>query len=168
MTIIERARIFACAAHGAVNQVRRYTGEPYYNHTRAVADIVAAVPGATDSMIAAAHLHDVVEDTGITIDTIRQEFGNEVAELLEWLTDISKPQDGNRATRKAIDCAHIAAASAAAQTIKLADIIDNCKSIKQHNANFAVVYFKEKQQQFRVLTRGDSKLREIAIALLGD
>ena len=47
MNTAEHARIFATAAHAAVGQLRKYTHEPYWTHTREVAAMVAALPGAT-------------------------------------------------------------------------------------------------------------------------
>lgn len=157
MDIIEKARVFATAAHGAAAQLRKYTHEPYIVHPREVADIVSK-HGGTDVQIAAAWLHDVVEDTGVTIETIREEFGTEVADLVGWLTDVSRPEQGNRATRKAIDRAHTARAPALAQTVKLADLMSNCSSIMNHDVDFAKVYFEEKRLLLEVLTKGDPVL----------
>ncbi len=166
MTIVERARVFATAAHAAVGQLRKYTFEPYIVHPREVAGIVAEA-GGTPEMIAAAWLHDTVEDTGVTIETIREEFGPEVAELVGWLTDVSRPEQGNRAVRKAIDRAHTASAPAAAQTIKLADLIANTRSILEHDAEFARVYLAEKRALLEVMTKGDTRLRERALMQIG-
>ncbi len=164
--IIEKARVFATAAHAAAAQLRKYTNEPYIVHPTEVASIVDSVEGATDEMVAAAWLHDVVEDTGVTIETIRAEFGEKVAELVGWLTDVSRPDHGNRAARKAVDRAHTAMASAEAQTIKLADLISNCTSIVEHDANFAKTYLEEKRLLLEVLTKGDRGLWEKASAIV--
>ena len=158
MNIKVKALTFATAAHAAVGQLRKYTNEPYIVHPIEVAGIVAEVPGATDEMIAAAYLHDVVEDTGVTIELIKKEFGDEVAELVGWLTDVSRPDHGNRAQRKAVDRAHTAGASAAAQTIKLADLISNTRSIVEHDEKFAKTYLAEKRLLLEVLTKGDKDL----------
>lgn len=166
--IVERARVFATAAHAAVKQVRKYTFEPYIVHPTEVAAIVAAVEGATHEMIAAAYLHDTVEDTGVTIETIKQEFGEEVAELVGWLTDVSKPEDGNRAVRKAIDRAHTAMAPAAAQTVKLADLVSNTRSIMKYDPKFAVTYLEEKRALLEVMTRGDAELMAEARRYIGE
>jgi (p)ppGpp synthase/HD superfamily hydrolase len=157
MNIVEKARVFATAAHAAVKQVRKYTGEPYINHPFHVMSIVKTVPH-TDAMLAAALLHDTVEDTGVTFELIEQEFGSEVAVLVGWLTDVSMPEDGNRAGRKQIDLEHTADAPAEAQTIKLADLISNTASIVKHDMNFAETYLKEKQALLQVLTKGDRTL----------
>ena len=159
--IIERARLFATAAHAAVKQVRKYTGEDYINHPIAVARIVDSVDH-TPEMIAAAFLHDTVEDTGVTINLIRAEFGAEVAELVYWLTDQSKPEDGNREARKTIDRLHVASGPAEAQTIKLADLIDNTLTIEARDPDFYRVYRREKELLLDVLTLGDPALMRIA------
>jgi (p)ppGpp synthase/HD superfamily hydrolase len=167
MTMVERARVFATAAHAAVGQVRKYTFEPYIVHPAEVAKIVRDA-GGSEAMIAAAWLHDTVEDTGVTIETIRAEFGVEVAELVGWLTDVSRPEHGNRAHRKALDRAHSAAAPAEAQTVKLADLIANTRSIMAHDAAFAKTYLEEKRLLLAVMTKGDPTLMAEARKFIGE
>ncbi len=152
-----RAREFATRAHESIDQRRKYTNEPYIVHPTAVAEIVRSVPH-TDEMIAAAYLHDVVEDTPVTIAEIEDEFGRTVAELVGWLTDVSAPSDGNRAARKARDLAHTAAAPAQAKTIKLADLIDNTRTIERLDPGFWRVYRVEKIRLLDVLRQGDATL----------
>lgn len=157
MDIVQRARIFSIAAHEAVGQKRKYTGEPYYHHPADVAMTVYSVYG-TNEMVAAAYLHDCVEDTNVSHLVIEREFGPVVAEYVSGLTDISMPQDGNRSVRKAIDRAHTAMQSPACKTIKLADLISNSKSICEHDKDFAKVYIKEKELLLEVLKEGDQTL----------
>jgi len=158
MTPLEQmARDFAAAAHQAVGQKRKYTGESYEAHPQAVAEIVRSVPH-TEAMLCAAHLHDVVEDTGVPLARIEDMFGFEVALLVEQLTDVSKPSDGNRAVRKRLDLEHTAKASPQAKTIKLADLIDNSSSILARDPGFARVYLREKIALLKVLVNGDQKL----------
>lgn len=156
-SLCERALAFATKAHASIDQRRKYTGEPYINHPVAVAGIVFNA-GGTPAMVAAAYLHDVVEDTPVTIEEIEAEFGAEVATLVGWLTDVSKPEDGNRVVRKAIDRHHSAAAPPEAQTIKLADLIDNTASITRHDPHFSVRYMREKRALLEVMTNGDPVL----------
>jgi len=111
MTTVERARVFATAAHSAVGQLRKYTHEPYWTHTR------------------------------------------EVADLVSWLTDVSRPGMGNREFRKSIDRAHTAEAPAEAQSIKCMDLVSNTRSIAQHDAKFARTYLVEKRALLVVMTR---------------
>ena len=160
--IERKALIFASRAHAAVGQKRKYTGQDYIVHPIAVAEIVRSVPHTSD-MVAAALMHDVVEDTGVPLDKIVLEFGSEIAELVYWLTDISVPTDGSREMRKAIDRTHTASAPAAAQTIKLADLIDNTKTISVHDPDFWKVYRREKLLLLEVLTKGDRTLWERAM-----
>ena len=96
--IVQRAFEFATRAHEG--QVRKYTAIPYIHHPSEVMGIVSTVEH-DDAMLAAALLHDVVEDTDRTVDNIRDEFGDDVAELVSVLTDVSTMADGNRKTRKA-------------------------------------------------------------------
>jgi guanosine-3',5'-bis(diphosphate) 3'-pyrophosphohydrolase len=158
MDVVRKAQVYAMAAHAAVGQRRKYTGEPYIVHPAEVARIVAGVPGSTPDMVAAAWLHDVVEDTGCTYTDVHMAFGIDIATLVGWLTDVSKPEDGNRAARKALDRAHTAEAPAEAQTIKLADLISNSRSIVQHDPTFARTYLAEKRMLLAVMTRGDAGL----------
>jgi (p)ppGpp synthase/HD superfamily hydrolase len=158
-----RALAFAKSAHESIGQMRKYSGEPYIVHPRAVAEIVRGVPH-TSEMIAAAYLHDVVEDTPVTLDEVRAEFGDAVAELVDWLTDVSRPGDGNRQTRKAIDLEHTAKAPPQAKTIKLADLIDNSLTISQRDPGFWPVYRREKLALLEVLKDGDPTLWKRAAA----
>lgn len=158
-TLEQRALKFASEAH--IDQVRRYDGRPYIYHPIAVSEIVRTF-GGSEEMIAAALLHDTVEDTAATLDDIRREFGNKVHDLVEWLTDVSKPTDGNRAVRKQMDLEHIAKAPADAQTIKLADIIDNARSIRQDDPNFWKIYRVECGRLLEVMNLGNRRLWAIA------
>lgn len=161
MTELElRAKDFATRHHAAVGHKRKYTGEDYINHPVSVAEIVRSVPH-TEAMLCAALLHDVVEDTKATLDDVERLFGHEVACLVEMLTDVSTTA-GNRAVRKAIDRAHTAKASADAKTIKLADLIDNSRSIIKHDAKFAKVYLAETMLLLDVLRGGDATLWNMA------
>ena len=157
--LIFDALCFAKEAHEG--QVRKYTGEPYIVHPIEVAQIVRSVTTNTQ-MIAAALLHDVVEDTYVTNEVILAFFGHTVAELVQMLTDVSKLEDGNRRVRKELDRQHIAAASPAAKTIKLADLISNTANIVKHDEHFAKVYMREKKALLEVLTEGDPQLYAMA------
>lgn len=162
MDIIEKARVFATAAHSAVRQVRKYTGEPYINHPAELVELLLEHGITQPQMLAAAWLHDVVEDTSVPIELIESEFGRCVADLVAGLTDVSRPEDGNRKTRKAIDRAHTASQSPACKTIKLADLISNTISIVERDPEFAKVYLAEKRQLLEVLYDGDSRLWAMA------
>lgn len=153
------ARIHAAYWHR--NQKRKYTGEPYIVHPAEVVSLVRQVPH-TEEMLCAAWLHDVVEDCEITYAHINTACDEDVAELVRGLTDVSKPEDGNRAKRKAIDLRHIAGANSQIQAIKLADIISNSRSILANDPNFSKVYLPEKRALLEVLGDGDITLWTMA------
>jgi len=148
-------------------QLRKYTNEPYIVHPFAVSGLVASVTN-DDGMIIAALLHDVVEDSDVSLDTIKGVFGLRIAGMVSDLTDVSKKSDGNRRVRKQIDLEHTAAASKEAKTIKLADLIDNTKSITTFDPDFAKVYMREKQRLLEVLVDGDATLFALAENMVRD
>ncbi len=159
--LVAQARRFATEAHQRIDQRRKYTNQPYQEHLKAVAELVASVTDDAE-MIAAAWLHDTVEDTPATFGDLEREFGRGVRELVAHLTDVSRPTDGNRAIRKAIDRNHIAQAPVQAKTVKLADLIDNCRDICRHDAKFGRVYLAEADALLAVLAEGDEKLYRLA------
>ena len=164
-TIISKAAQVAERAHASIDQRRKYTNEPYIVHPRSVAAIVSSVT-VEASMICAAWLHDVVEDTPVSLDEIKVEFGVTVADLVDELTDVSRPTDGKRATRVAIDRAHTAQASPQGKTIKLADVIDNLSGIERADIHFARKYIREKEHLLDVLGEGDQTLFKRAAKLI--
>ena len=163
--MIRKAREFATTAHAAIDQRRKYTREPYIVHPAEVARLVASVSDDV-AMICAAWLHDVVEDTPVSITEIEFEFGNDIAQLVADLTDVSTPADGNRKTRKLIDLEHTQAASPRAKTVKLADLIDNSSSIARQDPGFARIYMAEKRRLLTVLQEGDPQLCAMATAIV--
>ncbi len=96
--IIKRAYHFAKAAHAGV---RRRSGEPYILHPIAVARIASQEIGLGSTSICAALLHDVVEDTDYTVEDIRSNFGDKIAQLVEGLTKISGGIFGEHASAQA-------------------------------------------------------------------
>ncbi len=78
------AEVFA--AEGHAGQIRNYSGRPYIEHPRAVAGLLR-IEGFDDEVLAAALLHDLLEDTEATSEEIQERFGDRVAELVDVLTD---------------------------------------------------------------------------------
>jgi (p)ppGpp synthase/HD superfamily hydrolase len=154
--LVQAAVRFAERAHAG--QRRRWTLEPYVEHPRAVASLVSTVPH-TREMLAAALLHDVLEDTNVSEEELRAQMGVEVSLLVVELTDQVGKDAGNRRTRKRLEAGRLATTSAAAQTIKVADLIDNLRSIAANDARFARVYVEEKEFLLTVLTRADADLK---------
>lgn len=163
---ILQATQFALRAHG--EQKRKYTGEHYVVHPLAVADYLLLADAASTEMMLAAILHDTVEDTPVTLPDISIVFGEEVADLVYWLSDVSAPTDGNRKARKEIDRQHIARAPPDAKTVKLADLIDNSRTILKYDPDFSVVYMQEKRRLLEVLSEGDSTLYTVAATIVSD
>lgn len=163
--LVHRARIFALNAHTDINHRRAYTYLPYIFHPIAVAKLVMSVT-SDENMIAAAYLHDTVEDTPVTIHKLYALFGADVAQLVEELTDISRPHNGNRATRKTIDRMHTASISSRGKTIKLADLIDNCNDISKLDKGFIPIYVREKELLLPYLADGNKILFHHAVHMI--
>ena len=90
MNLYDKAKVFSMAAHEAIGQKRKYTGEPYYFHPQRVADILQDVQYTLpEEAYAVALLHDVVEDTTVTLQDIERLMGNVVAKIVHGLTKIS-------------------------------------------------------------------------------
>jgi GTP pyrophosphokinase len=84
--LINRAYVFSMKAHGAQ---RRASGDPYFSHPLEVAGIITEMK-LDSATVATALLHDTVEDTVATLDQIDQQFGPEVAQLVDGVTKLSK------------------------------------------------------------------------------
>ena len=84
--LIQKAYILAKNSHG--NQ-KRHSGDPYFAHPVAVAEIVISLK-LDDQSIATALLHDVVEDTEVSLLEIKEQFGNEIASLVDGITKLGK------------------------------------------------------------------------------
>ena len=154
----EDALKFATRAHG--NQQRKYTEEAYVEHLKRVAETVKTVPH-TPEMVSAAYLHDVVEDTPVTIEEVREIFGEKIASLVHELTDeyIKETYPHlNRRMRKKKEVERQAQMSPEAKTIKLADVIDNTMDIVRNDKGFARKYVPEMEALTNVLREGDPEL----------
>lgn len=161
----EKARRYATKAHAAIDQRRKYTHEPYIVHPAAVAELVRSV-SSDEVQLAAAWLHDTVEDTQSTLQDIQAHFGEPVARLVGMLTNHDQPQAESRAARKVAHFRHSASASPEAQTIKLADIIDNTRTLIHFDPEFARVYLVEKRLQVALLTAGHPQLWQQATTII--
>jgi (p)ppGpp synthase/HD superfamily hydrolase len=159
--LVVAAAEFARAAHDEANHLRKYTDEPYSVHLEAVAGLVAEVTDDPE-VVAVAWLHDTLEDTETEVDDLNDNFGSRVARLVEDLTDVSRPEDGNRKRRKSRDRGHLSHALPAAQTVKLADLIDNARSICAHDREFGEVFLGEMEGLLEILSKGNATLQERA------
>lgn len=149
-----RATAIAEHAHRKLHpggpQLRKHTGEPYIVHPLAVAAMVANDPHVCWQAAVAAVLHDVVEDTSLTIENISEWFGPVVAQFVWGMTD--QCHEGNRAERKKAERARLADESPDVQTIKLYDMGHNASTIFIHDQSFAVVFGTEMELMVEALT----------------
>jgi GTP pyrophosphokinase len=126
--LVTRAYLLAADAHRA--QARK-SGEPYITHPLAVARIVADL-GLDDITIAAALLHDTVEDTRLTIDTVEAEFGDEVARIVDGVTKLERVEFDSRAEQQAATMRKMLVAMAKdlrVLIIKLSDRLHNMRTL---------------------------------------
>ena len=118
----------AFAAHKHRNQRRKDAdASPYINHPVALADILANEAGVTDPyVLAAALLHDTVEDTEATPQELEDEFGPTIASIVAEVTDNKALP---KAERKRLQIEHAAHISRDAKLVKLADKISNLRDV---------------------------------------
>jgi GTP pyrophosphokinase len=127
-SVIVRAAEMATVAHAG--QTRR-SGEPYVTHPIAVAGIVADL-GLDAQTVAAALLHDAVEDTGITTDIIERDFGPSVALIVEGVTKLDRLQFDSKEAQQAATVRKMLVAMAndwRVLIIKLADRLHNMRTL---------------------------------------
>ena len=137
--VVKKAYEFANEAH---KNVRRRSGEPYILHPIAVAQIVVKEISLGYKSMAAALLHDVVEDTEYTVDDIRALFGAKIASLVDGLTKIKTVLDNEDRTKMTdIETKSLQAENfkrilltlnddVRVVLIKLADRLHNCRTIE--------------------------------------
>jgi len=161
---IDKVIEFITKAHDG--QKRKYTFEDYVEHPMEVARIVRDAIGFNYDMIAAAMMHDILEDTDHTLTEIEEVGGMVAATFVEWLTNAEYPEARNRAERKALIAAHLATAPDEVKTIKLADIFHNTPTIIKYDPEFAKVYIPENKLLLKALKGGDPDLYEKVEELL--
>lgn len=177
--IDQKAREIARIAHRG--QVRQFgpvgapnSSEEYWHHCKRVANTLDN-HDMPNYVVAAGWLHDTIEDCEVRTWQIDLLLGvPTVSALVQEVTHVSKPTDGNRAARRALDRAHLEHASFFGAQIKCADIYDNeITSFPPDKAGFAVKYFEEKRLELVILEkilnrRGvahrDNRIWELAMA----
>ncbi len=137
LAVVQQAFDFANDAH---KNVRRRSGEPYMLHPIAVAQIVVDDIGLGYKSIAAALMHDVVEDTDYTVEDLRERFGDKIASLVDGLTKIKNVLDyedknkmGSPQSMQAENFKRILLTlndDPRVVLIKLADRLHNCRTIE--------------------------------------
>jgi myo-inositol-1(or 4)-monophosphatase len=131
--LLDRAIIFAVKAHH--NTERRGKGFPYIVHPMEAVEIVATIT-SDQELLAAAALHDTVEDTDVTVEQIRAEFGDRIAELVHAESDQINGELFNGANetetwhaRKQAAIDRLAAASHDAKIVAMGDKLSNMRAI---------------------------------------
>lgn len=127
--LLDRAIIFAVQAHH--NTERRGKGFPYIVHPMEAVEIVSTIT-ADQELLAAAALHDTIEDTDVTVEQLREAFGDRVAELVHAESDqftegVSEEDSWHDRKQAAID--RLAAASHDAKIVALGDKLSNMRAI---------------------------------------
>jgi (p)ppGpp synthase/HD superfamily hydrolase len=175
-TALDKIIAFADRAHGA--QTRRYTPERYIVHPVRVMELCRAYT-TDEAVLAAALLHDVLEDTPVTraqlTDFLRTVMAPEEAHrtvrLVEELTDVyvkdAYPRL-NRQQRKRREADRLAKTSPDAQTVKYADIIDNGTEMVRHDPAFARLFLREGKMILLKMTAGDPRLYQRALRTIDD
>lgn len=141
-------------------QRRKYNGDPYIYHPARVAGRVGLLKYATEEMVAAAYLHDVLEDTDVRPAVIEQTFGSEVLKLVLGLTNPSKGSKAPRPERKMMDRQWLSAQSTQVKLIKLLDRIDNLREMSGAEDSFRKVYASESLLLASAIGDADAELRE--------
>lgn len=128
MDIVEKAALVAITAHEAAGQKRKFTGEPYWHHPRAVADLIGRY---TDdkNIIAAGWLHDVVEDTHIDRGHIFSHFGPDVGTMVGYVTK-QNPYGEDDSRNILYEIKRLIGAPANVQLLKLCDIHCNIEDMR--------------------------------------
>jgi len=125
--LIERA--YEVAAHHHREQKRK-SGDPYITHPLAVATILAEL-GMQEATLAAALLHDTVEDTEYSLDELRADFGDEIAELVDGVTKLDKVKYGEATQAETVRKMVVAMArDIRVLVIKLCDRLHNMRTLR--------------------------------------
>lgn len=133
-SLLDRAIMFAVKAHAGTE--RRGKGFPYIVHPMEAVEIVATIT-PDQELLAAAALHDTVEDTDVTIDQIRAEFSDRIASLVGAETDVlidgrSEEESWHDRKRAAID--RLSKASRDAKIVAMGDKLSNMRAIARDYA----------------------------------
>lgn len=156
MSIIIKAAKFATFCHEG--QKRKYTGKSYITHPTRVAYRTMLLDNVTDDMVAAAFLHDTVEDCNVSLKTLYAEFGIGVEQLVWELTNPSKEKNLPRDEKKEWDRKHLRLVSKEAKQIKLIDRIDNLLEADEAPEGWLTMYLKESKLLLDAIGDGDANL----------
>jgi len=153
VAMVNEAMEFARSAHKG--QKRKYYGADYFVHPERVAKVAQEL-GLPPQVVMAAYLHDVAEDTPVTIEEIEAKFGQEVSSMVSGLTNPSKKFPNlPRAERKKMDREHLSVVPENVKIIKALDRIDNLNDFDLAPKDFQVMYANESLLLADALLQGD-------------
>lgn len=159
MSLLEfGAKWFAAIAHALAYNRRKFTGEPYVVHCAEVVNELKQLNNIDKRIFAAAWLHDVVEDAGVSLELIKFLFGTQVYIFVWYMTDQATPGKTNRAIRKAMARQRFDNAPYPVQLMKLCDCYSNAKSIVVHDPDFWVTYRQEIKELISVFHPYDAHM----------
>jgi (p)ppGpp synthase/HD superfamily hydrolase len=145
-------------------QVRNYTKEPFFHHPwRVMTTLSLRYNDTREAVLCAAILHDSVEDhpDKITIQGIRYCFGNEVVTIVQELTN-TEDKSEIRSIRKRKNVQRLGNVSQEAKIIKLADRLDNIKSVLRYGeAGYVKLYIQETNDLLLAIEDGDPSLAQL-------
>lgn len=127
--LVDKAILYATQAHHGTE--RRGKGFPYIIHPLEAMTIVATITNDPE-LLAATVLHDTIEDTDVTYDDIKREFGERIADLVVTETDVRIAPDGNKLTwkeRKQRDMDNLRVSSREVKVIAIGDKLSNLRAI---------------------------------------
>lgn len=162
-------------AHGSIGQKRKWSDDPYIVHPRRVAAMVAELDGATVIDVAAAKLHDVVEDVPLFTEDVVEDHliaggatHDQARDIVFRVMELTKPyrsEEGmSRAEKRAQDWAKLATVSQAAKRIKLIDRIDNLSGYMPRG--MALKYIPESRELVKLIGDADPALAERLTAII--
>ncbi len=173
MTPAENLLIWVQLKHKG--QLIKHTGEPYFNHLVAVAEMAKT---ATKFGYEIGLCHDILEDTPTRENEVLEalcDFGyanseaREITARVVELTDVftaSAYPNLSKKIRKEREAARLVNISSAAQTVKYCDLIDNIQWVLQHDQKHAVLYLKKKKLLLSDMINGDKIIRQRALDII--
>jgi (p)ppGpp synthase/HD superfamily hydrolase len=140
--VVAQARLFAVEAHGE----QRYGNQPYVVHLDAVAELLT--PFGEQAQVVG-YLHDVVEDTPVSIDIVRLEFGEQVATCVALVTDEQGPNRRERKAKTNAKLTQVSDENSLALIVKAADRLANLRTSTGGNNDSKLEMYRGEHVAFR-------------------
>lgn len=160
MANVDKARIFAIKTHGK----QLYGLYPYALHLAWVEEILKRHGCGEDDLLAAAWLHDIMEDCGVSFECIAKRFGAQVAKLVSLVSDMegrSRAERKRNTYTKLVECREPRALA-----LKLADRIANIEACREEGSNSLLRMYQQEHPDFAEMYR-QARKGDLACALWG-